>query len=83
MDLHIDLGQVIIIGLGSLITIIAWFTKNELTSFGSRLDKHQEILFSMNQTLSTVVGRVEIPDRLYKRADSDTLRIHSNANLHS
>jgi len=83
MDLHIDLGQVIIIGLGSLITIIAWFTKNELTSFGSRLDKHQEILFSMNQTLSTVVGRVEILDRLYKRADSDTLRIHSNANLHS
>jgi hypothetical protein len=83
MDLHIDLGQVIIIGLGSLITIIAWFTKNELTSFGSRLDKHQEILFSMNQTLSTAVGRVEILDRLYKRADSDTLRIHSNANLHS
>ena len=64
MNVHIDLGQVILIGVSLVIAIIGFFIKKEITSFGTRLDEHQRILFQMAQTLATAVGKVDIIDKV-------------------
>ena len=52
---HIDLGQVILAGL---ISIIGWFIRRELTSLTSRLDKHDGILIKMVENIGELKGIV-------------------------
>lgn len=50
--------------IGLFISSLAWFVKKEITSFGSRLDKHQDILFNMSQSLAIALGKIDILDRM-------------------
>jgi len=51
--LHIDLGQVL---LGGMIGIVGYFVKRMIDSFGSRLDKHENILFELSGQIQKVIG---------------------------
>ena len=42
--LHVDLGQLII---SSLITIVGYFVKKTIDKFDMRLEKHEEVLFKL------------------------------------
>jgi hypothetical protein len=61
MDLHVDLGQVII---ASLIGTVGYFIKKEISTFGARLDRHETIIFGMAQNISTVIGQVGILSKM-------------------
>jgi hypothetical protein len=67
MDLHIDLGQLIISTLIAIVAIVGWFVKKEIKSFGDRLDKHEQVLFDMNAVLSRAVGEVAILLKLFQK----------------
>jgi len=53
---NIDTGQIIISVLLVLITIVGWFIKRDITSFGHRLDKHDEMLYKLARELSQLMG---------------------------
>lgn len=57
MNLHVDLGQIII---SALIGIVGWLIKREVTSVGKRLDKHEEVLFEMNGVVTRAIGEIGI-----------------------
>ena len=59
---HVDLGQLI---TASLIAIVGWFIKKEIVTFGKRLDKHEDVILTMTNKLSVVVGQVGIIAQLY------------------
>lgn len=46
---HIDLGQIILAALFLQASVIVWFIKKEINTFGKRLDRHEEILFKLAQ----------------------------------
>lgn len=56
MDLHVDLGQVII---ASLIGGFGWMIKEEITSFKKRLDKHEDALFGLAGSVQRLIGFTE------------------------
>lgn len=37
-------------------TIISWFIKKEITSFGSRLDKHESIILELVKDVQRLIG---------------------------
>lgn len=53
MDLHVDLGQIII---GSLIAIVGFFIRREITTVGKRLDIHDNLIYELSQTVQLVIG---------------------------
>ena len=60
MDLHVDLGQILIAALLGCISIIGWYIKRDLTVFGARLDKHEDRLLHISENLQQVIGQVGI-----------------------
>ncbi len=59
MNLHIDLGQILIIIVGVVVSIIGYFIKKEITTFGTRIDKHDEVLFSLTGQVQRLIGYYE------------------------
>lgn len=53
MDLHVDLGQVII---GSLIAGVGYLMKMEIANFSKRLDKHEDIIVSLVGDVQRLIG---------------------------
>ena len=39
-----------------LISIIAWFIKKEITTFGARLDRHETIILSLVGDVQRLIG---------------------------
>lgn len=72
MNLHIDLGQIII---SALIAVVGYFIRKEITTFGERLDKHEETIFTMAQNVSQVIGQVGILNKLIG-IDSAIIELH-------
>lgn len=66
--LNVDLGQVL---LGTLIAIIGYFVKRNVDQFEKRIDKHEEILFTMNGDLQIIVGQLGIERRKVARNHHD------------
>lgn len=50
---HVDLGQLILAGM---IGIIGYLVKRMIDQFGSRLDKHEDILFTLSGQIQKVIG---------------------------
>lgn len=50
---HVDLGQVILAGM---IGIIGYLVKRMVDQFGMRLDKHEDILFTLSGQIQKVIG---------------------------
>lgn len=65
MNLHVDLGQLFII---VCMSVIGFFLKKEIATFGKRLDRHELVLFDMNGSLTKAIGAVEI---LFKLLEVD------------
>ena len=57
LTLHVDLGQIII---GALIALVGFLLKREVNSIGSRLDKHEQVLFAVNGDLSKAIGQIGV-----------------------
>lgn len=55
----IDLGQLIVALLLSILTLLGWFIKKEITNFGKRIDRHDEILFNLTGTVQRLIGYYE------------------------
>lgn len=53
ITLHLDVGQLLI---SSLIAIVGWFIKREITVFGNRLDKHEELLRGVIGSVQRLIG---------------------------
>ena len=58
-SLNIDLGQIIIVVIGALLAVIGWFTKKEIASFGIRLNKHDDVLFTLTGQVQRLIGYYE------------------------
>lgn len=56
VKLTIDLGQVILIALGSFLTIIGYLIKREISSFGERLDKIEERSLDLAGAVQRLIG---------------------------
>jgi hypothetical protein len=56
INLNIDLGQIII---GILITTVGYLIKREVNEFGSRVDRHDTILFELTGTVQRLMGHYE------------------------
>lgn len=56
---QIDLGQIILIFIGLLISVVAWFTKRDIIQFGRRLDKHDDVLFQLAGSVQRLIGYYE------------------------
>ena len=68
----IDLGQLILILIGILVSTVAWFTKKDIIRFGSRLDKHDEVLFTLAGSVQRLIGFYEGSiGKEHKRRESD------------
>jgi hypothetical protein len=50
---NVDLGQLFI---GSLITVVGWLVKREITDVGKRLDKHEAIIADLVGRMQNVIG---------------------------
>lgn len=57
MNLHVDLGQIII---ASLIGIVGYLIKREVTNVGNRLDRHEKVIFEMNGAVTRAIGEIGI-----------------------
>ena len=57
---HIDLGQIIIAGL---IAIVAWFVKRLVIRTEKRIDRIEDVIFSLNGDMQTVIGHLGIERR--------------------
>lgn len=56
MDLHVDLGQLLIVAVTAVMAIMGYLIKKEITSFGRRLDKHDDILFRFSGQIQRLIG---------------------------
>ncbi len=74
---NIDFGQMLI---ATLIAIVGWFIKKEITDFGKRLDKHEDVIFNMTQTISTVLGQVGILNK-FIGADTTLIEMHRRVDV--
>lgn len=54
MNLHVDLGQIII---SVLITVIGWLIKNEVSSFRTQLTRHEEIILGLVGDVQRLIGQ--------------------------
>ena len=59
INFNVDLGQILLLIVGVVISIIGWFIKKEITSFGTRIDKHDEVLFSLTGQVQRLIGYYE------------------------
>ena len=59
---HFDLGQVII---ASMLAIIGWFIKKEITIMGTRLDKHDDMFLKLVGDVQRLIGMYD------RRRDGD------------
>jgi len=56
MNLHIDLGQIILIVLGAFVSIIGYLIKSEISAFSKRLDKIEERYLDLAGSLQRLIG---------------------------
>lgn len=59
--LQLDLGQIII---SVLIAIVGFFVKKTISDFGTRIDKHETILFKMAQDIQYIIGYLNIKAKI-------------------
>lgn len=52
-----DITSIISTILVGLLCIIGWFIRKDITYFGARLDKHDDILLKLVRDVSRLVGR--------------------------
>lgn len=66
----IDLGQLIV---ATLLTIIGYFVKKELSTLTRRLDQHEQRIFNLVGDVQKLIGVVEISRRLtFRRSEEDS-----------
>lgn len=61
VSLNIDLGQIII---ATLIAILGYLIKREITTFGDRLDRHENNISHMMTDMATVVAQIGFINKL-------------------
>ena len=60
MDLHVELGQIII---ASLIATVGFFVRREISTIAKRLDKHDEVIFNLAGSVQRLIGFYSANDR--------------------
>lgn len=70
IDSYINLGQVVISVLLLFITVIGYFIKKDIESFGKRLDKHDEMLFNLAGSVQRLMGQYEYDKFVERRTAS-------------
>jgi hypothetical protein len=55
----IDFGQILLVAIGLLLSIVGWFTKKEITAFGKRIDKHDDALLKLTGQVQRLIGYYE------------------------
>lgn len=58
-NLSLNLGDLLIAAFTACVCIIGWFTKKELSSFSRRLDRHDEVIFSLAGHVQKLIGYCE------------------------
>lgn len=53
MDLHVDLGQIII---AALVGSSAWLIRLQVSHFGKRLDRHDDLLTGLVADVQRLIG---------------------------
>jgi len=74
MDLHIDLGQVLIVIMTSAVAIIGWLVRREISAFTAKLQLHEARILSITDTLSRVVGEVGVLTRIFTPSAAEVIR---------
>jgi PII-like signaling protein len=68
---QIDLGQLVIAILLSMIGIVGWFIKREITTFSRRLDMHEERFLQLSNQLSVVMGQIGIISKYFRATSGE------------
>ena len=69
MDLHIDLGQMLIVAATSVLGIIGFLIRSEVSAFRIKLDIHENHIFKLVQDVSRLLGRQDVWDGHHDRRE--------------
>ncbi len=56
MEIHIDLGQIIIASILTSLAVIGYLIKREVGNFAQRLDKHEDIILRLVGDVQRLIG---------------------------
>ena len=59
MIVSMDAGQIVISIFLFLLTIVSYFIKKEIMTFGKRIDKHDDMLLDLTGSVKLLLGRYQ------------------------